>query len=83
RYLEGITQDDYNRRYNRYSSEKSKYEQKLSRISKADDEYYFTVQTLLNLASRSYELFISSEPEQKRQIIALTLQNLQIRNGKL
>jgi hypothetical protein len=38
---------------------------------------------LLELASRSYELFMGSEPEQKRQLITLTLQNLTIKEGKL
>ncbi len=38
---------------------------------------------LLNLASRSYELFMGPEPEQKRQIITLTLQNLTLEDGKL
>ena len=38
----------------------------------ADEEYYITASYLLELASRSYELFMGSEPEQKRQIITLT-----------
>ena len=38
---------------------------------------------LLELASRSYELFIGSEPEEKREIIGLTLQNLFLNEGKL
>lgn len=38
---------------------------------------------MLELASKSYELFMGSEPEQKRQLITLTLQNLEIKNGLL
>jgi len=38
---------------------------------------------MLELASRSHKLFQGSEPEQKRQIITLTLQNLQLKDGKL
>ena len=37
-----------------------------------------TVKYLLELANRAYELFESSEMEEKRQIIKLTLQNLRV-----
>ena len=78
-----ITTDRYEELRAKWNKEKKKYEIRLERISKADEEYYITSTMLLNLASRSYELFIGSEPEQKRQLIALTLQNLTIMNGKL
>jgi len=49
----------------------------------ADEEYYITVDMLLNLASRAKELFLGSEPEEKRVLIQTTLRNLKMRDGLL
>lgn len=78
-----ITQAEYTKYQEKWRNEQKEAEKRLARIYDADEEYYITVQYLLELASRSYELFMSSEPEQKREIIQLTLQNLQIKDGKL
>lgn len=56
---------------------------KLAHLEQADYAYYITSAMLLELASRSYEIFIGSEPEDKREIIGLTLQNLFLNEGKL
>ena len=79
----GITQDVYDKKRKEWTSKKQEIETRLSRINKADEEYYITASYLLQLASRSYELFMGSEPEQKRQLITLTLQNLEIKDGLL
>lgn len=55
----------------------------MSRLEQADEVYYITASLLLDLASRNYELFIGSEPDDKREIIQLTLQNLSLNHGKL
>lgn len=78
-----ITTEQYDNLRTQWIKKKMEYEDKLERINTADKEYYVTASYLLELASRSYELFIGSEPEQKRSIIALTLQNLKIKDGKL
>jgi hypothetical protein len=78
-----ITTEQYNKFRANWTKQKEEYEAKLARISKADKEYYITASYLLELASRSYELFFGSEPEQKRQIITLTLQNLTLKDGNL
>ena len=57
------------------------YQEKLNSLQLTDKEYYLTVEYLLNLFSRSYEIFIDSELDQKREIIQLTLLNLRM-NGK-
>ncbi len=38
----------------------------LTRLSTADEEYCITSEYLLQLANRAYELFLSSEAEEKR-----------------
>lgn len=78
-----ITQDEYAEYQKKWHAKISKHQSRLDKILKADEEYYITASYLLELASRSQELFEGSEPEQKRQIITLTLQNLTIKDGKL
>jgi site-specific DNA recombinase len=78
-----ITQDEYDEYQKKWRAEINKHQSRLDKILKADEEYYITASYLLELASRSQELFEGSEPEQKRQIITLTLQNLSIKDGKL
>lgn len=77
-----ITADEYDKWYRQFD-EKQKYAlQKVNNIQNAEDSYYLTSKYLLELANRAYELFISSEVEQRRQLIMLTLQNLTI-NGRI
>lgn len=78
-----ITQDVYDKKRKEWTYKKQEIESRLEKINKADEEYYITASYLLELASRSYELFMGSEPEQKRQLISLTLQNLEIKDGLL
>ena len=56
---------------------------KISRLSVADEEYYLTSEYLLQLANRAYDLFMSSEVEEKRHLLKLTLQNLKLRGKKI
>ncbi|MBD3350224.1 MAG: hypothetical protein GF364_01945 [Candidatus Lokiarchaeota archaeon] len=78
-----ITTEQYDSLRKKWLSKKQENQAKLDRFDTADEEYYITASYLLGLASRSHELFMGSEPEQKRQIIALTLQNLQVKDGKV
>ena len=78
-----ITQEDYDNFRVKWRRKQDEFKQRLDTIYKADEEYYITASYLLELASRSYELFMGSGPEQKREIIQLTLQNLQLKDGKL
>lgn len=45
-------------------------------LQEADDNYYITAQYLVELANKAYDLFKSSEVEERRQLIKLTLSNL-------
>lgn len=51
-------------------------------LQEAEDNYYITAKYLLDLANRAYELFKSSEVEERRQLLKLVLQNLRV-EGKL
>lgn len=78
-----ITQDEYDNFRRKFRNEQQDYKDKLTRLEQADESYYITASLLLELASRSYELFIGSETDDKREIIQLTLQNLSLNHGKL
>ena len=54
-----------------------------SEYGKADSEYKIVISTVFSLARRAKEIFDSSEPDEKREIIQLTLQNLSLNDGKL
>lgn len=52
-------------------------------LQKAEDDYYLTASHLLELANKAHELFVSSEMEQKRQLLKLVLQNLTLDGRKI
>jgi len=43
-------------------------------LQEAEDNYYITSKYILELAKKAYELFISSEVEERRQLVKLVLQ---------
>jgi len=47
-------------------------------LQEAEDNYYISAKYLLELSNRAYELFKSSEVEERRQLIKLVLSNLRI-----
>jgi len=47
-------------------------------IQEAEDNYYISAKYLLELSNRAYELFKSSEVEERRQLIKLVLSNLRV-----
>lgn len=78
-----ITQDEFDNFRISWRQKQDEYKSRLNTVLNADEDYYVTASQLLQLASRSKELFLGSESEQKREIITLTLQNLRIKDGKL
>ena len=51
---------------------------KLKKYTKANEKFGITINYLLNLTSRDYELFESSKIKQKRQLINFLLSNLRL-----
>lgn len=77
-----ITDDQYDKFYQSFRDQISEIDAKLALLQDAEDNYYTTAKYLLGLANRAYDLFISSEVEQRRHLIKLVLQNLRV-EGKL
>ncbi len=76
-----ITEDAYDKFYTAFRDKIADLDARLSMLQDAEDNYYITASYILELSKRAYELFKSSEVEEKRQIIKLTLQNLRL-DGK-
>lgn len=70
-----ITEGEYNKRFQRYRIEQNSITEKLKNLHTADEDYYTTVNYILNLSKRIPELFESSKPEIKRNLINLVLSN--------
>jgi len=79
----GITEDFYNKKLIGYRAEQTNIQTKLKNLQKADTDYYTTATCLLNLANKAPNLFKRSEPDIKRQVIKLVLQNCTVNNVSL
>ena len=66
-----------------YRAKQKTLESKTERLRFADEDYYLTSNYLLKLASKASELFESSELHEKRQLLKLTLQNLELKGKKV
>ncbi|MGB4966515.1 MAG: recombinase family protein, partial [Microgenomates group bacterium] len=73
-----ITNDIYDKKFNELQTAQGKIKSKLNNLHYADKDYFITASYLLDLANRAHELFVSSEMEQKRQLITLVFQNLKL-----
>ena len=81
-WIWGITERYYNKKREEFRAKQKGISDKISRLGFADEEYYLTSEYLLQLANRAHDLFISSEAEEKRQLLKLTLQNLRLEGKK-
>lgn len=73
-----ITESNYDRFYQDLRDKLTDISIRLEQIQEADDTYYITAKYILDLVSRAYELFESSEVEEKRQLLKLVLSNFWI-----
>ncbi|HHT78492.1 MAG TPA: recombinase family protein [Actinobacteria bacterium] len=80
---QSITQSEYDKKAYELKQTQYELEAKLKKHTEADEKFSITVNYLLNLASRAYELFESSKIEQKRQLINFLLSNLRLRGKTL
>jgi hypothetical protein len=76
-----ITESDYDKFYITLRDQLADLNTQLEKLQEAEDNYYITAKHILDLASRAYDLFKSSEVEEKRQLIKLILSNLRL-SGK-
>ena len=56
---------------------------KLSEYDNADEKFYITANTVLNLCRYALDIFKSSEPNEKRQMLNFAFQNCRLNRKKL
>ncbi|HEX6976862.1 MAG TPA: hypothetical protein VF185_00695 [Patescibacteria group bacterium] len=71
-----ITEDKYDKFYQSFCDRIAEIDTRLAMLQGAEDNYYITAKYILELANRAYDLFKSSEIEERRQLLKLTLQNI-------
>ena len=77
-----ITKDSYEEKRKKYRAKQKEITKKISKLNYADEEYYLTSEYLLKLASNSSKLFESSEVHEKRLLLKMALQNLELKGKK-
>lgn len=73
-----ITEDDYERHHQTLKLQQEDVASRLEKLKEAESDYYQTATYVLNVLNRAYDLFMSSEVDEKRQLIKLVLSNLRI-----
>lgn len=79
----GITQDDYDKKYNELKEEQYKLNIELEEHTKADHQFHVHVATVLRLSRNMGQIFASSEVSEKRAILNYLFQNPQVDGKKL
>ena len=83
-HLDGsITHDIYTKKINEYQERKQEIIDEMQKYQNADENYYITINTVLNLAQRAYEIFERSEIDEKRQFLNSLFLNMQLKRKKL
>lgn len=75
---ESITVSFYEEKRKEYRDKQKILQSKMSRLHTADEEYYLNSEYILKIASHAKELFESSEPQEKRLLLKMALQNLRL-----
>lgn len=71
-----ITKDKFEEIRKKAEKNEDELTQKLANLEKANREYYITVSSLVEIASRSANIFSRSKPHEKRALLNLVLQNV-------
>ncbi len=78
-----ITESEYDKFFQQFSNQMNDVNIQLDNLKEAENNYYITAKLILDVTSKVHELFMSSEVDEKRQIIRLVLQNLKLDNESL
>ncbi len=78
-----ITEDLYDSYLREYKEKQAELLSQMQDHSSADEQFYITANMTLNIAQRAKEIFLSSEPEEKRQFLGFLLQNCTLDEKKL
>ena len=73
----------FNKKLKEYKEKQAEINEEIQRYTDADENYYLTANTMLNLAQKALGIFESSEVNEKRQLLNFLLQNLKLQGKKL
>lgn len=73
-----ITESEYDKFYQSLRDQLTDVTIQLEQLQDAEDNYYLTAKYVLELVNQAYDLFMSSEVEEKRQLIKLILSNVRL-----
>lgn len=78
---DSITQDIYDKKHKEIKERQHRITIQMEEYTQADEAYHITANTVFSLANRAKEIFESSEPNEKRQLLNFLLQNCRL-SGK-
>lgn len=82
--LDGIIKrEDYEQKLEAMKLEQQNLLARMKEHTNADKDFYLNAAKVFDIANRAQELFLSSEPEEKRQIIQFLVQNLTLEGKNL
>lgn len=76
-----ITETFFEKKRDEYRAKQAEITKRIAKLQYADEEYYLNSEYILKLASKASKLFESSEMQERRLILKMTLQNLRL-NGR-
>ncbi|MDP8218070.1 MAG: recombinase family protein [Candidatus Theseobacter exili] len=82
--LDGIIDETmFQEKLKEYKERQYEIVEDIGRHEKGDEAFHVTANQAMNLAKRAWDLFESSEVDEKRQLLNFVLQNLKLENKKL
>ncbi|MFA6494922.1 MAG: hypothetical protein WC246_00955 [Candidatus Paceibacterota bacterium] len=78
-----ITNEMYDKKVREYKERQGAILTEMRIHSDADEEFYLTANTVLNVAKRALDIFKSSEVPEKRQLLNFLLQNCELQGKEL
>jgi site-specific DNA recombinase len=82
--LDGIIDETmFQEKLKEYKGRQYEIVDEIGRHEKGDEAFHITANQVMNLAKRAWELFESSDVDEKRQLLNFVLQNLKLEGKKL
>ena len=83
RLEERITTDEYDKKAEEYNKEENNLMIQLEEHTKGNQDFYITANKIIDISQRAWEIFESSEVEEKTQLLNFLLQNCELNRTKL
>src|SRR5258708_1518222 len=78
-----ITESEHARFFTNLNEQSVDIDTRLSMLQEAQDNYFITANYILELTQKAYKLFLSSEIEERRQLLKLVFSNLTMEGKKV